>query len=68
MATIGLECHGVFIGAMDFPDRKKPCLVVERGNEIAIIGTFNNVNCVEFFGDAIKQLLGREEHGRWEVN
>lgn len=58
MAKVGIEHNGVFIGAVSYPDRKKPCLVVQRGNEAVIIGTFNNVSCVQHFEEAIRELLG----------
>ena len=31
------------IGAFMFPDRKKPCLGMERGNECIIYGHFNSL-------------------------
>ena len=63
MARLGIEYNGVFIGAQSYPDRKKPCLVVQRGNEAIIVGTFNNANCVETFGKALQEMLkgGRED-------
>lgn len=59
MAKLGIECNGVFVGAMSFPDRKKPCFVVERGNEAILLGTFRNVKAVEEFEKALKELLGK---------
>lgn len=39
-----------------FPDRKKPCLVLEQGNQCIVIGTIRNAECEsllrEFFGGA----------------
>ena len=58
MSEIGIECNGIFIGAMSFPDRKKPCLVVQRGNVGTVIGTFRNVNAVEEFEIALREMLG----------
>ena len=60
MASVGIEHNGVFIGAMSFPDRVKPCFVVERGNECLVLGTFRNVQMVEEFERALKELLGME--------
>lgn len=57
MAKLGISNNGIFIGAMSFPDRKKPCLVIEKGNEVIIIGTFNNVKCVDAFETALKKLI-----------
>lgn len=61
MAKIGIEHNGVFIGAMNFPDRKKPCFVVERGNQCVIIGTFSNAECVDCFERALRDLLETKE-------
>lgn len=57
MAQVGIENNGVFIGAMSFPDRKKPCFVVERGNQALVLGTFRNSLMVEEFEKALKELL-----------
>ena len=57
MARVGIENNGVFIGAMSFPDRKKPCLVVERGNSCVVIGSFNGVSGVDYFEEALRDLL-----------
>ena len=43
MAKLGIQNNGVFIGAMSFPDRKKPCLVIEIGNTCEVIGSFIDV-------------------------
>ena len=58
MAKVGIECSGVFIGAMSYPDRVKPCFVVERGNEALVLGTFRNDRMVEEFEKALRELLG----------
>ena len=57
MAKVGIEHNGVFIGAMSFPDRKKPCLVVERGNTCVILGSFIDVARVDYFEEALGDLL-----------
>lgn len=54
---IGIENNGIFIGSMSFPDRKKPCLVVERDNMCVVIGTFKDDLCVDYFGEALEELL-----------
>ena len=59
MAKVGLEYGGVFIGAVSYSDRKKPCLVVQRGNEAVVIGTFSNVSSVQYFEDALREMLGK---------
>ena len=32
-----------------YPDRKKPCLVIEQGNQGMILATFQNEKCVEIY-------------------
>ena len=32
-----------------FPDRKKPCLVLEQGNKGIVIGTIRNTECEKLF-------------------
>lgn len=61
MARIGIEHNGVFICAMNIPGRYKPCLVVERGNEAIVLGTFKNVEMVKEFEKALRELLGQVE-------
>ena len=65
MANVGIEYNGVFIGAMRFPDRKKPCLVIERGNSCEVIGHFIDDYRVEHFEKALRELLyGGAEDGK----
>jgi hypothetical protein len=49
------------IGAVMFPDRKRPCLCVERGNECVIYGHFNGPESAEKFMHELAQLVGAEE-------
>ena len=60
MNNVGIECNGVYVGSMRVHGRKKPCLVVERGNEALILGTFNSDRMVEEFEKALKELLGND--------
>ena len=48
------------IGAYMFPDRKKPCICVQKGNQIAIYGTFNNIAAANNFMDELADFLGAE--------
>ncbi len=52
------EETGLFIGATKYPDRKKPSLVVQRGNEAAVVGSFTDQLCVDYFIDALMEVLG----------
>ena len=58
MGAVGSERNGVFIGAMNFPDRKKPCLVIERGNTCEVIGSFIDEERVEHFKKALREMMG----------
>lgn len=58
---IGISRNGITIGAVMYHDRKKPCLVIRKGNQDIIIGTFNNNHCVETFEQAIEDLLKRSD-------
>jgi hypothetical protein len=58
---IGISRNGTTIGAVKYTDRKKPCLVIRKGNQDIIIGTFNNDHCVETFEQAITDLLQRSD-------
>ena len=46
------------IGAYMFPDRKKPCICVEKGNQIVIYGTFNNIAAANNFMNELADFLG----------
>lgn len=41
------------IAVRHFPDRKKPCLVVEQGNCGAVLATFRNDYCAKVWNDMI---------------
>lgn len=49
------------IGAFMFPDRKKPCLGMERGNECIVYGHFNSVEAAEHFMHELAQLVKASE-------
>ena len=48
------------IGAYKFKDRKKPCLCVEKGNEIIVYGTFNNDKSADDFMNELGKFLNAE--------
>ncbi len=58
---VGIKRNGVYVGSRTYPDRKKPCLVVERGNEAMVLGTFNNDKAKEEFEKALQEVLGGGE-------
>ena len=53
----------ISIGAYMFPDRKKPCLCVEDGNEIVVYGHFNTVEGANEFIDILGKMVGATFEG-----
>lgn len=54
----------VKIGAYMFPDRKRPCLCVQRedkGNEVVVYGTFTSVEAAKLFMAELEALVGAVE-------
>ena len=45
------------IGAYMFRDRKKPCICVQKGNQITIYGTFNSIESADKFMDELAEFL-----------
>ena len=58
---IMLNGNGVSIGAIHFPDRKNASLVVQRGNQAVVLGSFRNEEMVEEFKKGLEELLGGGE-------
>ena len=50
----------ISIGAYMFPDRKKPCLCIEEGNQITVYGHFNTAEGAEKFLTVLGQMVGAE--------
>ena len=48
----------VNIGAYTFPDRKKPCLCVEKGNACVVYGSFIDIDRAKEFMDELAALVG----------
>ena len=55
--------NGLKIGAYLFPDRKKPCLGVQQGNEITVYGTFTSIEAADRFMVELAKLVGAVEEG-----
>jgi hypothetical protein len=53
----------ISIGAYVFPDRKKPCLCVEEGNQCVVYGHFNTVEGADKFMDILGRMVGAEMEG-----
>lgn len=45
-----------FLVVRQYPDRKKPCLVIEQGNTGIVLATFRN----EASADVFKEFIGTE--------
>ena len=60
MARVGIKLDDLFVGALSFSDRKKPCLVIERGNQCLVIGSFIDAKRVEYFEQALREMFGEE--------
>lgn len=48
----------ISVGAYMFPDRKKPCLCVEEGNQITVYGHFNTIDGANEFIDILGKMVG----------
>ena len=48
----------ISIGAYQFPDRKRPSLCIEEGNEIKVYGTFHNAEQAMEFMNELGKLCG----------
>jgi hypothetical protein len=53
----------ISIGAYMFPDRKKPCLCVEEGNQCVVYGHFNTVEGADEFMDILGRMVGAKMEG-----
>lgn len=49
---------GISIGAMHFPDRKKPALCIVENNIAQVFGYFNDDECATLFMRTFEELLG----------
>lgn len=58
MAKVGVGNNDLYVGSMKFPDRKRHSLVVQRGNQVYVIGQFKSIECVGMFSEALKELFG----------
>ena len=55
------------IGAYRFPDRKKPCLCVEKGNTCTVYGSFIDTDRANEFMNELAALVGaRDDKERLE--
>lgn len=50
----------ISIGAYQFPDRKRPSLCIEKGNQILVYGSFHNKEQATEFMNELGKLCGAE--------
>lgn len=48
----------ISIGAMKFPDKKRPALCITEGSTAQVYGYFNNDECAMLFMQKLAELLG----------
>ena len=48
----------ISIGAMKFPDKKRPALCIVEGSTAQVYGYFNNDECAMLFMQKLAELLG----------
>lgn len=53
----------LFVGAIQYPDRKCPSLVVQRGSQAIVLGHFHDDMSVDLFADAIAEILELKVEG-----
>lgn len=57
------------IGAALLPDRKRPAIVVQRGNSAGVYGYFKDAICAKLFMDELAEMVGakmdakEDDHG-----
>ena len=61
MAKVLTVDGSVKIGAYHFPDRKKPCLCVEKGNTCAVYGSFIDLDRANEFINEVAALVGAKD-------
>ena len=57
----------ISIGAMKFPDRKKPALCITEGSTAQVYGYFNNDECATLFMQKLGELLGVKKIDKCEA-
>ena len=61
MPRVGLinTVTDVFVGSEQYPDRKRPALIVQRGSQAVVIGYFKSAECVDVFKEALHDVLNK---------
>lgn len=62
---IVLSKGDVRIGAAEYPDRKRPAIIVQHGNSASVYGYFKDLNCARLFMAELAELIGaKKEDGK----
>ena len=61
---IVLSKGDVRIGAIEYPDRKRPAIIVQKGNSAGVYGYFRDFTSARLFMYELAQLVGavKEEY------
>ena len=57
----------ISMGAMKFPDKKKPALCIVDGGTAQVYGYFNNDECATLFMQKLGELLGVKKIDKCEA-
>jgi hypothetical protein len=49
------------IGAVEYPDRKRPAIIVRHGNSDSVFGYFKNIKCARLFMNELAELVGAKK-------
>lgn len=51
----------VSIGASEYPDRKRPAIIVQKGNSAGVYGYFRDIDSARAFMNELAQLIGAKK-------
>jgi hypothetical protein len=61
MAIAITDNKTVAVGAFKLPNRKKPCLCIERNGKLKVYGYFSNDKTADLFVQELADIFGVEE-------
>lgn len=61
MSNLSIGNNEVHICIRHFPDRKKPSLVIERGNQGLVVANFRNEQMKEEFEKVLIEIFGEPQ-------
>lgn len=54
------------IGAVEYPDRKRPAIIVRHGNSDSVYGYFRDIETAELFMNELAELVGAKKEKEHE--